>query len=43
VLSVLTSLKKTLPEEFSSNCIQQDTMEFGRLMIDKITSINVCC
>jgi hypothetical protein len=41
VHSVITTLKKTLPEEFSSNAIQQDTMEFGRLMIDKITSINV--
>ena len=35
---MVTSLKKTLPEEFSSSSVQQDTMEFGRLMLDKITS-----
>lgn len=40
LLGTVSGLKKTLPEEFSSS-VQQDTMEFGRFILDKIVEINV--
>lgn len=37
----MLELKKTLPGDYSKDSSQQDVMEFGRYLIDKIVNLNV--
>jgi hypothetical protein len=37
----VTEFKKTLPEDMSTSSAQQDTMELGRCLIDKMSNMDV--